>query len=722
MSLPRLRRKPPLISTSSEEPSDAIYRSATLRTDRKPSVASIRRHSVIAMTSRMGRTAGNGHNTVRQVKKVAIPTIPNNAFGLAAVDLKLSTCSDSVSDSRSTASGDNRVQRPSLLHLPSTSFSRASSQHSGTLSVCSSESSSDCKTQSEYVMRGSDPAANHQRQGNPIVSSYGVPLGAFSQGEIHAQTYHRNSTGSSSSQASSGFESMQSGCLRSSAISSQCNSSGGSLFFPSPSSQSYSSNATSEPCPSSRISMHSDGSESSALLHNSIEIADENPYSGRIARPSSAIPSEYATVSDMLGRGVPEAEILALWLDKMKFSQYLTVFLTQGYDLASIARVTPEDLINLGITDPSHRKLLIADIHTWKIGDYWPSAVSPTDSIREWFTVIGLSEYITLFESQGCLTMRDVENLVWEDFEDIGVKKLGHMKRLTLAIKKLKVKKQENGASRHPQMTHNMRADVSTSSLHKRNPPPPVPKRQQGSNFATGRDIYATFNRSRLSQASVECDGHVKRPIIQVPPTHRKVSVDDYAAFDAPKKDALKKLPLHEFDEPCKPIRLNLYSSKTILSNTLQFEDMTISSHVEEYPPPPPAPLACEGSIRRLQTAFSNGSSSAPYSHDALPFANDNCGTIRSKGERVGTSQPSTPRRCVQGVFTAAPPLRDDQSSIGMHRKYESKLNDDDFNLMIQNLNNELDAITEGYDSGLRMNNIEAPSAQPRHPVMQRKF
>lgn len=58
---------------------------------------------------------------------------------------------------------------------------------------------------------------------------------------------------------------------------------------------------------------------------------------------------------------------------------------------------------------------------------------------REWLSLIGLPEYVELFESQGYYSMSEVQKLTWEDFEDIGIKKLGHLKRLGLAIKKMKV-------------------------------------------------------------------------------------------------------------------------------------------------------------------------------------------------------------------------------------------------------------------------------------------
>lgn len=43
-------------------------------------------------------------------------------------------------------------------------------------------------------------------------------------------------------------------------------------------------------------------------------------------------------VTQMVAKRVPEAEILAIWLDKIGMTEYLSMFLTQGYDLASIGK------------------------------------------------------------------------------------------------------------------------------------------------------------------------------------------------------------------------------------------------------------------------------------------------------------------------------------------------------------------------------------------------
>lgn len=60
-------------------------------------------------------------------------------------------------------------------------------------------------------------------------------------------------------------------------------------------------------------------------------------------------------------------------------------------------------------------------------------------SFSTWLSLMGMPEYADLFESQGYDTVEKIQRLCWEDFEDIGVKRLGHLKRLQLALKKLKV-------------------------------------------------------------------------------------------------------------------------------------------------------------------------------------------------------------------------------------------------------------------------------------------
>lgn len=59
-------------------------------------------------------------------------------------------------------------------------------------------------------------------------------------------------------------------------------------------------------------------------------------------------------------------------------------------------------------------------------------------SIEEWLRLLRLDEYIQPLLAQGYRQVRDVTQLPWEDMEDIGIVKLGHQKKLLLAIKRIK--------------------------------------------------------------------------------------------------------------------------------------------------------------------------------------------------------------------------------------------------------------------------------------------
>lgn len=74
-------------------------------------------------------------------------------------------------------------------------------------------------------------------------------------------------------------------------------------------------------------------------------------------------------------------------------------------------------------------------------------------NFRFWLVSIGLQQvskslrafndcsvkYVRLFEDEGYLKIKDLENLSFEELEDMGIKKLGHIKRICLALRKLKV-------------------------------------------------------------------------------------------------------------------------------------------------------------------------------------------------------------------------------------------------------------------------------------------
>lgn len=111
------------------------------------------------------------------------------------------------------------------------------------------------------------------------------------------------------------------------------------------------------------------------------------------------------------------------WLSSIHFDEYTTHFVENGYDLPTISRMTPEDLIAIGITNPLHRKAIKHEISGLNVSDGIPKLIP--ESLYEWLCLLRLEEYFDLLQKQGYDSVDKVSQLMWEDFEEIGIKKLG---------------------------------------------------------------------------------------------------------------------------------------------------------------------------------------------------------------------------------------------------------------------------------------------------------
>ncbi|XP_047673270.1 caskin-2 isoform X4 [Tachysurus fulvidraco] len=130
-----------------------------------------------------------------------------------------------------------------------------------------------------------------------------------------------------------------------------------------------------------------------------------------------------------------DAEAIYQWLCEFHLEQYTTNFLTAGYDVPTISRMTPEDLTAIGVTKPGHRKKISTEISKLNIPEWLPDYI-PAD-IGEWLNTIGLVQYQKRLAENGYDSIHIVRDITWEDLQEIGINKLGHQKKLMLAVKKL---------------------------------------------------------------------------------------------------------------------------------------------------------------------------------------------------------------------------------------------------------------------------------------------
>ncbi|CDQ63965.1 unnamed protein product [Oncorhynchus mykiss] len=130
-----------------------------------------------------------------------------------------------------------------------------------------------------------------------------------------------------------------------------------------------------------------------------------------------------------------DSEAIYQWLCEFQLESYTANFLTTGYDVPTISRMTPEDLTAIGVTKPGHRKKISMEIGNLNIPEWLPDYI-PSE-LSGWLSAIGLPQYQKRLCENGYDTISIVKDITWEDLSEIGITKLGHQKKLMLAVKRL---------------------------------------------------------------------------------------------------------------------------------------------------------------------------------------------------------------------------------------------------------------------------------------------
>ncbi|TWW69442.1 Caskin-1 CASK-interacting protein 1 [Takifugu flavidus] len=156
----------------------------------------------------------------------------------------------------------------------------------------------------------------------------------------------------------------------------------------------------------------------------------------------------------------PSSEAVVQWLSDFQLQVYAPNFLGAGYDLPTISRMTPEDLTAIGITKPGHRKKLTSEINKVSVTEWLPE--QKPANLGEWLSAIGLSQYHQVLVQNGYENIEFITDITWEDLQEIGITKLGHQKKLMLAVKRL---------------AEMQRSSEGRTSLKKK--PPPITQQQE---------------------------------------------------------------------------------------------------------------------------------------------------------------------------------------------------------------------------------------------------
>lgn len=142
-------------------------------------------------------------------------------------------------------------------------------------------------------------------------------------------------------------------------------------------------------------------------------------------------------VAEMLLHGVADNEIFDIWLKSINCQEFLANFIDAGYDMPTLSRITPQDLTAIGVTDPSKRAMILAEIKKLNIQDGIPK-FRPAN-LSHLLSLVRLDNYyLKLLCDQDIDTIDKLCQLTWEDFEELGITRLGHQKRIQLVIERLK--------------------------------------------------------------------------------------------------------------------------------------------------------------------------------------------------------------------------------------------------------------------------------------------
>ncbi|NXN95438.1 CSKI1 protein, partial [Rhinopomastus cyanomelas] len=239
--------------------------------------------------------------------------------------------------------------------------------------------------------------------------------------------------------------------------------------------------------------------------------AQDSPAAGS-SRAQSVASSPYAPQSPaepQLKKMEPpsegkSSEAVYQWLCKFQLQLYAPNFINAGYDITTISRMTPEDLTAIGVTKPGHRKKIASEINNLSIPEWLPE-YKPAN-LALWLSMIGLSQYYKVLVENGYENIDFITDITWEDLQEIGITKLGHQKKLMLAVKKL-AELQRAELGKYEPGTLKRKAAACQDVLAIESPPPEPPECQSPK--------MTTFQDSELSselQVAMTAEGPEEPP------------------------------------------------------------------------------------------------------------------------------------------------------------------------------------------------------------------
>ncbi|EAW85543.1 CASK interacting protein 1, isoform CRA_a [Homo sapiens] len=220
------------------------------------------------------------------------------------------------------------------------------------------------------------------------------------------------------------------------------------------------------------------------------------------------------------------SEAVSQWLTAFQLQLYAPNFISAGYDLPTISRMTPEDLTAIGVTKPGHRKKIAAEISGLSIPDWLPE--HKPANLAVWLSMIGLAQYYKVLVDNGYENIDFITDITWEDLQEIGITKLGHQKKLMLAVRKLaELQKAEYAKYEGGPLRRKAPQSLEVMAIESPPPPEPTPADCQSPKMTTFQDSELSDELQAAMTGPAEVGPTTEKPSSHLPPTPRATTRQD---------------------------------------------------------------------------------------------------------------------------------------------------------------------------------------------------
>ncbi|XP_016784113.2 caskin-1 isoform X2 [Pan troglodytes] len=165
-------------------------------------------------------------------------------------------------------------------------------------------------------------------------------------------------------------------------------------------------------------------------------------------------------------------------------------------------------------------------------GEQPPKKLEPASegkaNLAVWLSMIGLAQYYKVLVDNGYENIDFITDITWEDLQEIGITKLGHQKKLMLAVRKLaELQKAEYAKYEGGPLRRKAPQSLEVMTIESPPPPEPTPADCQSPKMTTFQDSELSDELQAAMTGPAEVGPTAEKPSSHLPPTPRATTRQD---------------------------------------------------------------------------------------------------------------------------------------------------------------------------------------------------